>query len=118
MRYRAGLINAHSVGRAGRARRRRRDLHVQQGRSPWPGARSSASKPAARILIVDDHPAVREALAIRIAGEADLEVCGEAADLAEALQLAAATDPDVAVIDLALKTGQRHRPDQTAQGQA
>ena len=59
----------------------------------------------ARILIVDDHPAVREALAILIAGEADMKVCGEAADLAEAVRLAAATEPDVAVIDLALKSG-------------
>jgi DNA-binding NarL/FixJ family response regulator len=64
-----------------------------------------ASKPAARVLIVDDHPAVREALSIRIAAQPDLEVCGEAADANEALRLAAATDPDVAIIDIALKTG-------------
>jgi DNA-binding NarL/FixJ family response regulator len=63
-----------------------------------------ASKPAARILIVDDHPAIREALAIRIAREADLEVCGEAADLAEAVEMAASSHPDVAVIDIALKS--------------
>lgn len=61
-------------------------------------------KPSARIMIVDDHPAVREALAIRIGRESDLEVCGEAADLVDALQLADATGPDVAVIDVALKT--------------
>jgi DNA-binding NarL/FixJ family response regulator len=63
-----------------------------------------ASKPAARVLIVDDHPAIREALALRIAREAGLEVCGEAADFAEAIRMAAASDPDVAVIDLALKS--------------
>ncbi len=63
------------------------------------------SPPAARILIVDDHPAVREALAIRIASEADLEVCGEAADVTDAVQVAAAVHPDVAVIDLGLKSG-------------
>lgn len=34
-----------------------------------------------------------------------MEVCGEAADLAEAVQLAALTNPDVAVIDLGLKSG-------------
>ena len=62
-------------------------------------------KPGARILIVDDHPAVREALTIRIAAQPDLEVCGEAADANEALRIAAATDPDVAVIDIALKPG-------------
>jgi DNA-binding NarL/FixJ family response regulator len=58
-----------------------------------------------RILIVDDHPVVREALAIRISRSNDLEVCGEAADVAEALQLVDETGPDVAIIDIALKTG-------------
>lgn len=59
----------------------------------------------AQVLIVDDHPAVREALAIRISLQPDLQVCGEAADAAEALKLVAAHDPDVAVIDIALKAG-------------
>ena len=63
------------------------------------------SKRSARVLIVDDHPAVREALAMRISTETGLKVCGEAADVAEALQVVEATDPDVAVIDIALKTG-------------
>jgi DNA-binding NarL/FixJ family response regulator len=67
--------------------------------------KTNKSNPAAKVLIVDDHPAVREALTIRIATQADLEVCGEAADANEALRLAAATDPDVAVIDIGLKTG-------------
>lgn len=62
------------------------------------------SKPA-KVLIVDDHPAVREALAVRIATQPDLEVCGEAADTTEALRIAAEADPDVAIIDIALKTG-------------
>jgi len=59
----------------------------------------------ARVLIVDDHPAVREALALRIGRQADLEVCGEAADTSEAVRLAAETQPDVAVVDISLKTG-------------
>jgi DNA-binding NarL/FixJ family response regulator len=59
----------------------------------------------ARVLIVDDHPAVREALALRIGRQPDLEVCGEAADTGEALHQIAETDPDVAVIDISLKTG-------------
>jgi DNA-binding NarL/FixJ family response regulator len=64
-----------------------------------------AAKPPGKVLIVDDHPAVREALTIRIAAQPDLEVCGEAADVNDALRLAAANEPDVAVIDIALKTG-------------
>lgn len=55
-------------------------------------------------MIVYDHPAIREMLAIRIGREADLEVCGEAADLPEALRIAAAANPNLAVIDLALKS--------------
>ena len=60
---------------------------------------------ATRILIVDDHPAVREGLAVRISSQADLEVCGEAADVGDALKVLAATQPDVAVVDIQLKTG-------------
>lgn len=61
--------------------------------------------PRARVLIVDDHPAVREALAARIGRQPDLEVCGEAADTADALRLVLETAPDVAVVDISLKTG-------------
>src|SRR5262245_40953967 len=59
----------------------------------------------AKVLIIDDHPAVREGLAIRIARQPDLEVCGEAAVVAEALQFVASANPDVAVIDISLRTG-------------
>jgi DNA-binding NarL/FixJ family response regulator len=59
----------------------------------------------AQVLIVDDHPAVREALALRIGRQSDLEVCGEADDTGEALRLVADTQPDVAVVDISLKTG-------------
>jgi DNA-binding NarL/FixJ family response regulator len=58
-----------------------------------------------RVLIVDDHPAVREALAVRIGRNPDLEVCGEAADVGEAMHLLTDTQPDVAVIDITLKSG-------------
>lgn len=60
-------------------------------------------KPA-RVLVVDDHPAVREALAVRIDRQSDLEVCGEATDLADALEAITNTRPDVAVIDISLKS--------------
>lgn len=57
-----------------------------------------------RVLIVDDHPAVREALVLRINRQPDLEVCGEASDMGEALQLVSQTKPDVVVVDISLKT--------------
>jgi DNA-binding NarL/FixJ family response regulator len=60
---------------------------------------------SARVLIVDDHPAVREGLAAQILAQPDLEVCGEADDVAGALTALQSTKPDVAVIDISLKTG-------------
>ena len=58
-----------------------------------------------RILIVDDHPLVRTGLAQLIGDCHDLEVCGEAGDMAEALQLVESTRPDLAIIDLSLAGG-------------
>jgi len=57
-----------------------------------------------RILIVDDHPLVREGLRHLVANERDLEVCGEADDSAEALRQIKNTGPDVAVVDISLKS--------------
>ena len=66
---------------------------------------SGEKKKRARVLIVDDHPAVREALALRIGRQPDLEVCGEAADTIDALRLVAEILPDAAVVDISLKIG-------------
>jgi DNA-binding NarL/FixJ family response regulator len=66
---------------------------------------SKNNQKRARVLIVDDHPAVRLALAMLIGQQSDMKVCGEAADLSEALRLLVDSRPDVAVIDISLKTG-------------
>lgn len=58
-----------------------------------------------RILIVDDHPLVRTGFAQLISDEPDLEVCGEAADEAQALRLVAAAAPDLVIVDLSLAGG-------------
>ena len=65
----------------------------------------SPERPRARVLIVDDHPAVREALSIRISQAPDLEVCGQAEDTGDALRLVDESKPDVAIVDISLKTG-------------
>jgi DNA-binding NarL/FixJ family response regulator len=57
----------------------------------------------AKVLIVDDHPVVREGLAMHLSTQPDLEVCGEAEDLPGALALMASARPDVAIIDISLK---------------
>jgi len=59
----------------------------------------------ARILIVDDHPLVRAGFAQLIGDCPDLEVCCEAADMAEALQQIDDKKPDLAIIDLSLAGG-------------
>lgn len=57
-----------------------------------------------KLIVVDDHPVIRDGLAILINSEADLQVVGEANDLADALQVIEATRPDVAIIDVSLET--------------
>ncbi|HEX2361790.1 MAG TPA: response regulator transcription factor [Jiangellaceae bacterium] len=53
-----------------------------------------------RLLIVDDHPVVRDGLQGMFAGEPDFEVVGEAADGAEAVTRAELLQPDVILMDL------------------
>ncbi|GIF42437.1 response regulator [Actinoplanes xinjiangensis] len=53
-----------------------------------------------RVVIVDDHPVVRDGLRGMLGTQPDLEVVGEAADGTEALTVAAATRPDVVLTDL------------------
>jgi DNA-binding NarL/FixJ family response regulator len=81
--------------------------HTGRTGSPADAPRRSEpeTKKQCRVLIIEDHPAVRQALTTRIGRQDDLVVCGEAADMAEALRLVAATQPDVAVIDINLRNG-------------
>ena len=58
-----------------------------------------------RVLIVDDHPIVRQGLAQMINQETDLMVCGEAEDAQNALQAVAELHPDLVLVDLSLKEG-------------
>jgi DNA-binding NarL/FixJ family response regulator len=64
-----------------------------------------ANEVAVRILIVDDHPLVRQGLIGLLSAERDFEICGEASGAEEARHLLAQVKPDVAIIDLTLKDG-------------
>lgn len=55
-----------------------------------------------RILVVDDHPIVRQGLAMMINREQDLTVCGEAEETQTALQAIANQKPDLVIIDISL----------------
>jgi DNA-binding NarL/FixJ family response regulator len=53
-----------------------------------------------RILVVDDHPSVRNTIRTFLERHPDWEVCGEASDGIEAIQRAADLRPDIAIMDL------------------
>lgn len=55
-----------------------------------------------KVLVVDDHPIIRQGLSEIIDREPDLELCGAAMDVTEALRQAAETQPDVVIVDLSL----------------
>ncbi|WP_431877975.1 response regulator [Amycolatopsis sacchari] len=55
---------------------------------------------AIRLLIVDDHPIVRDGLRSLFSGDPDFVVVGEAGDGAEAVRLARSTEVDVILMDL------------------
>jgi DNA-binding NarL/FixJ family response regulator len=55
------------------------------------------------ILIVDDHPIVRQGLAELINHEEDLAVCGQAEDAHQAMKAVKELKPDMAVVDISLK---------------
>jgi DNA-binding NarL/FixJ family response regulator len=60
--------------------------------------------PKVRIFLVDDHPIVRRGFQLMINLERDLQVCGEADSGPTALERIAALQPDVAIVDLTLKS--------------
>ena len=65
-----------------------------------PGANLSRTT---KVFLVDDHALVREHLAALLQDEADLEVCGEAADAPTARTLIGQRQPDLVVLDISLK---------------
>jgi len=58
-----------------------------------------------KILLVDDHPLVREWLANLINDEPDFEICGQADNAGEALQLVNHLLPAIVITDLSLESG-------------
>jgi DNA-binding NarL/FixJ family response regulator len=56
-----------------------------------------------RIMIVDDHPVVREGLETMLNHEQDFHVCAQAQDASQALDAITESKPDIAIVDISLK---------------
>ena len=70
-----------------------------------PGSSQEVKSARRRVLIVDDHPIVRQGLKRMIETEPDMEVCGEAATEAQARRAIRELMPDIVIVDLALQEG-------------
>ncbi len=66
---------------------------------------SQAVAPRRKVLIVDDHPIVRQGLRRLIETEPDLDVCGDVATESQARQAIRDLHPDVVIVDLLLQEG-------------
>jgi len=64
--------------------------------------KSSTARNKKRILIIDDHPMMRQGLAQLIGAEADLTVCGESENAGQALDAIRAVEPDLVLADISL----------------
>ena len=54
-------------------------------------------------MIVDDHAGIRASLRTLLESEGDFELCGEAENAAQAVDVIAEQKPDIAIIDISLK---------------
>src|SRR3569833_3371177 len=75
-------------------------MKISTGGSNGPSMRGQR-----RVLIVDDHPIVRQGLRRMIETEADLVVCGEVQTEREARAAIRALAPDVVIVDISLAQG-------------
>lgn len=65
-------------------------------------SKKAATPQKKRILIVDDHPMMRQGLAQLIGAESDLTVCGEAENASLALEAVSSLKPDLVLADISL----------------
>lgn len=63
------------------------------------------SNRAVRILIVDDHPMIRDGITAHLASQPDLQVCGEADSEDQGVELVRQLCPDLTLVDVGLKSG-------------
>ncbi len=69
-----------------------------------PTTEKAPEPPKCHIFLVDDHPVTRQGVAMLINQQRDLAVCGEADSAPVAITLIQKLAPDLAIVDLTLKT--------------
>lgn len=71
--------------------------------APHATASAAVSKsPRLTVVVIDDHPAIRDAIADTVATQPDMELAGVAGNAHEAFELVRRTRPQVAVVDISL----------------
>lgn len=64
---------------------------------------SAVASKGVKVLLVEDHPMFRERLALLINKDLQMEVCGEADNIRDAVDLIGRTQPDIAIVDISLR---------------
>ena len=68
-----------------------------------PVPEETAQRIKKKVLVVDDHPLLRQGLALLINQQHDMLVCGEAEEAHAAMQSIAEKKPDIIILDISLK---------------
>lgn len=76
--------------------------HTSPKTTPQPSPASRGDQ--CRILLVEDHPLTRQGLKLLLSRKGRFEICGETDLAPEALDLVARHSPDLAIIDITLKS--------------
>jgi DNA-binding NarL/FixJ family response regulator len=76
---------------------------ITQVKEPRAAKEPETASQRAKILVVDDHPIVRQGLSQLLLNEPDLVVCGEAEDAPQAMTAIENLAPDLIVVDIALR---------------
>src|SRR5688572_17152501 len=93
----------------GRKNRRARGAQCWRACSTRPAmpqpSKDDRTTPPWSILLVDDHPVVRESLSLRIAQEPDMQVCGAVGNKTQAMAEVELHHPNLAILDMNLPDG-------------
>jgi DNA-binding NarL/FixJ family response regulator len=77
------------------------ELNQEISDAIWPGYLKRESR-VLRLILIDDHPIVREGLSALLSLESDLRIVGDAGDVERGVELVRSLQPDLAICDLTM----------------